>query len=83
MAALAAAYGCGLARDHPYNDGNRRVAIVVVAVLLGLNGLALAASRDTRSRRVLDALVGPLLGPTGVTRRGHRFRVARRARTWR
>ena len=44
LAALAAAYGYGLARNHPYNDGNKRVAFVVMAVFLGLNGLELAAS---------------------------------------
>ncbi|MBS3973589.1 MAG: type II toxin-antitoxin system death-on-curing family toxin [Actinobacteria bacterium] len=44
IAALAAAYGYGLARNHPYNDGNRRVAFVVTAVFLGLNGLEFTAS---------------------------------------
>lgn len=44
MAALAAAYGYGLARNHPYNDGNKRVAFVVMAVFLGLNGLEFTAS---------------------------------------
>lgn len=44
LAALAAAYGYGLARNHPYNDGNKRVAFVVMAVFLGLNGLDFTAS---------------------------------------
>ncbi len=44
IAALAAACGYGLARNHPYNDGNRRVAFVVMAVFLGLNGLEFKAS---------------------------------------
>ena len=44
VAALAAAYGYGLARNHPYNDGNKRVAFVVMAVFLGLNGHELTAS---------------------------------------
>jgi death on curing protein len=44
LAALAAAYGYGLARNHPYNDGNKRVAFVVMAVFLGLNGGALVAN---------------------------------------
>jgi death on curing protein len=44
LAALAAAYGYGLARDHPYNDGNKRVAFVVMAVFLGLNGYDLRTS---------------------------------------
>lgn len=44
VAALAAAYGYGLARNHPYNDGNKRVAFVVMAVFLGLSGHELTAS---------------------------------------
>jgi death-on-curing protein len=44
IAALAAAYGHGLVRNHPYNDGNKRVAFVVMAVFLGLNGLEFTAS---------------------------------------
>jgi len=44
LAALAAAYGYGLARNHPYHDGNKRVAFVVMAVFLGLNGLDFTAS---------------------------------------
>lgn len=46
LAALAAAYGHGLARSHPYNDGNKRVAFVAMAVFLGLNGLELTASES-------------------------------------
>ncbi len=35
---LAAAYGFGLARNHPFLDGNKRVAVITVAVFLALNG---------------------------------------------
>ncbi|MCX8007160.1 MAG: type II toxin-antitoxin system death-on-curing family toxin [Coriobacteriia bacterium] len=38
IAALAAAYGYGIARNHPYNDGNKRVAFVIMAVFAELNG---------------------------------------------
>ncbi len=44
LAALAAAYGYALARNHPYSDGNKRVAFMVMAVFLGLNGLVFTAS---------------------------------------
>lgn len=44
LAALAAAYGFGLARNHPYRDGNKRVAFVTMAVFLGLNGLEFRAA---------------------------------------
>ncbi len=37
-AALAAAYAYGLARSHPFNDGNKRIAFLAAVVFLGLNG---------------------------------------------
>jgi death-on-curing protein len=40
---LAAAYGFGLARDHPFIDGNKRTAFVAVELFLVLNGLDLVA----------------------------------------
>jgi death-on-curing protein len=42
-AALAAAYGFGLARNHPFVDGNKRTAFVAVELFLWLNGWRLAA----------------------------------------
>jgi death on curing protein len=44
VAALAAAYGFGLARNHPFVDGNKRSAFVAVELFLALNGFALASS---------------------------------------
>jgi len=41
IAVLAAAYGFGLARNHPYRDGNKRIALLVLATFLGINGYAL------------------------------------------
>jgi death-on-curing protein len=46
LAALAAAYGFGLTRNHPYNDGNKRVGFVVMATFLGLNGYEFIASES-------------------------------------
>lgn len=43
-AALAAAYAYGIARNHPFVDGNKRTAAVVSETFLLLNGLTLAAS---------------------------------------
>ena len=42
-AALAAAYGFGLAKNHPFVDGNKRIALVAVETFLMLNGFALTA----------------------------------------
>ncbi len=43
VAALAAAYGFGLARHHPFVAGNQRSAFVAVELFLTLNGWDLAA----------------------------------------
>ena len=43
LAALAAAYGCGLIRNHPFNDGNKRVGFLAIGLFLGLNGFRLEA----------------------------------------
>ena len=40
---LAAAYGFGIARNHPFIDGNKRTAFVAVELFLALNGLDLVA----------------------------------------
>jgi death on curing protein len=44
VAALAAAYAFGIARNHPFVDGNKRTAAVVSETFLMLNGLRLEAS---------------------------------------
>jgi len=41
---LAAAYGFGIARNHPFVDGNKRTAFVAVELFLVLNGWELIAS---------------------------------------
>ena len=40
---LAASYAFGIARNHPFIDGNKRTAFVAAELFLALNGLALAA----------------------------------------
>ena len=44
IASLAAAYGFGLAKNHPFVDGNKRTAFVAVELFLALDGHALVAS---------------------------------------
>ena len=43
-AALATAYAFGIARNHPFVDGNKRTAAVVGETFLLLNGCALGAT---------------------------------------
>jgi death on curing protein len=42
-AQLAAAYGFGLVRNHPFLDGNKRIAFIATHLFLHLNGLSLEA----------------------------------------
>ena len=44
LPALAAALGYGLARNHPFVDGNKRTAYVAIETFLDLNGLEVTAS---------------------------------------
>src|SRR5947199_2449026 len=39
LAALAAAYAFGIAKNHPFVDGNKRTAFASMLVFLGLNGI--------------------------------------------
>lgn len=36
---LSAAYAFGIARNHPFNDGNKRTAFLTMVAFLGLNGV--------------------------------------------
>lgn len=60
VARLAAAYGFGLARNHPFNDGNMRVAFVVMGVFAGLNGFEIEASETEVVTVMLDLAAGVL-----------------------
>ena len=44
VADLAAAYAYGIARNHPFVDGNKRTALVVSETFLLINGYELTAS---------------------------------------
>jgi death-on-curing protein len=45
VAGLAAAYGVGLAKNHPFVDGNKRAAFLAVGLFLARNGYRLDASQ--------------------------------------
>lgn len=46
--ALAAAYGFGIARNHPFFDGNKRTAYITMRLFLTLNGHDITASAEER-----------------------------------
>lgn len=57
---LAAAYAFGIARNHPFVDGNKRSALVISLLFLRLNGLSLSASREDRYRTFMALADGSL-----------------------
>jgi death-on-curing protein len=59
-AALAAAYGWGLARDHSFVDGNKRTAFVATELFLALNGLELTADDATCVLTMLAVAAGEM-----------------------
>ncbi len=60
VAALAAAYGFGLARNHPFVDGNKRTAFVAVELFLVLNGWGLMANDASCVLTMLALAAGDL-----------------------
>jgi death on curing protein len=60
---LAAAYGFGIARNHPFVDGNKRVAFQAMYVFLGLNGLRIEAEEPDVVRLILALASGELPEP--------------------
>lgn len=58
---LAASYAMGIARNHPFLDGNKRTALVVAAGLfLPLNGYKLATSDGEIVRIMLSVADGSI-----------------------
>jgi death-on-curing protein len=53
LAALAAAYAYGLARDHAFVDGNKRVALAALIMFLGLNGFDFVAPEPEATAMML------------------------------
>lgn len=58
LASLAASYAYGIARNHPFSDGNKRVALVVCRTFLLLNGVDLAASQHDKYEMFLRLAAG-------------------------
>jgi death-on-curing protein len=60
LAALAAAYAYGIARNHPFVDGNKRPALVAARTFLLLNGVNLEANQDEKYLTFLQLAQGTL-----------------------
>ncbi|MFA6265297.1 MAG: type II toxin-antitoxin system death-on-curing family toxin [Pseudolabrys sp.] len=58
LAVLAAAYAFGLARNHPFVDGNKRAAFASIIVFLGLNGFEFDVPPEEATAMILSLAAG-------------------------
>lgn len=59
-AALAACYAFGLAKNHPFVDGNKRIALIALEYFLALNGYMLVADDAQCVLAILSLASGDL-----------------------
>jgi len=61
LCAPAASYAFGIARNHPFADGNKRTAWVMARLFLKLNGVDIAFDKADAIRIMLSLAAGELL----------------------
>ena len=54
--ALAAAYAFGLARNHPFSDGNKRTAWMLARLFLAANGVSMRIEDDDEAIRFMQSV---------------------------
>lgn len=57
---LAASYGYGLARNHPFVDGNKRAALLSIAVFIAVNGFSFEPDQADEVRMITALAAGNL-----------------------
>lgn len=67
LAALAAAYAYGIAKNHPFVDGNKRAALLSMVTFLGLNDIDFVASEAEAVVMILGLASGDIV-EEGLTR---------------
>jgi len=60
IAELAASYGVGLAKNHAFVDGNKRLAFLVVGLFLSINGYRLVATQAQATLTMLSIAAGDI-----------------------
>jgi death-on-curing protein len=67
LADLAAAYAYGLARNHPFVDGKKRIAFLVMMTFLRLNGVRFQPAPAAATAMMLEVAAGAV-GEDGLAR---------------
>jgi death on curing protein len=58
LAMLAAAYAFGLAKNHPFVDGNKRIAFMTMMIFLRRNGIRFAPDQAHATKMMLALAAG-------------------------
>ena len=58
LASLGATYAFGLAKNHPYHDGNKRIALLAMLTFLAINGQDVEADDDDVLTTILALATG-------------------------
>jgi death on curing protein len=67
LAKLAAAYAIGIARNHPFVDGNKRASLLSIVVFLGLNDIEFVAD-NTEAVVMIQGLAAGEIEEEGLAR---------------
>jgi len=67
LAILAAAYTFGIARNHPFVDGNKRASFAALIVFLGLNDVEFVVPETHATAMILEVAAGNI-GEEGLAR---------------
>jgi death on curing protein len=60
LSELAAAYAFGLAKNHPFIDGNKRTAFVASFTFLFINGLKVTTSQEENTKVFMELAAGDI-----------------------
>jgi len=58
LAELAAAYGYGIAKNHPFVDGNKRTSLLCIYTFLGTNGVDFTVPEAEAAAMILSLAAG-------------------------
>jgi len=67
LAELAAAYAYGIARNHPFIDGNKRTSLLALYTFLGVNDIDFDVPEAEAATMILSLAAGEV-GEEGLTR---------------
>ena len=63
LSALAASYGFGIARNHPFVDGNKRAAFLSIGLFLAINKIAFRPDKVDAIHKIVALAAGEVTEP--------------------